>query len=46
MADSGWLVMVSAAVSVEDHNRSLLVRDKRRDEEEEEEEEGGGRSLS
>lgn len=45
MADSGWLVMVSAAMSVEDQNRNLLVRDKE-GREEEEEEEGGGRSLS
>lgn len=46
MADSGWLVMVSVAMSVEDQNRNLLVRDKEGREEEEEEEEGGGRSLS
>lgn len=44
MGNSGWLVMVSAAMSVEDQNRNLLVRDK--EGWEEEEEEGEGRSLS
>lgn len=46
MADSGWLVMVSAAMSVEDQNRNLLVKDKEGRGEEEEEEEDEGRTLS
>lgn len=38
--------MPSAVVSVEDQNRSLLVKERGGWEEEEEEEEGGERSLS
>ncbi len=41
-------MLLSAVMSVEDQNRSLLVRARegREEEEEEEEEEGGERSLS
>lgn len=47
MADSGWLVMPSVGLSVEDQNRSLLVREREgREAEEEEEEKGGESSLS
>lgn len=46
MADIGWLVMPSAVMSVEDQNRSLLVREREGREEEVEEEEFGERSLS